>query len=100
MSDAGGRQQVVVNWTAPIFGVVATYTVYRSSDGANPNFDWQRQRGGRKSTGYNIYRHQPRSDFNRPWSTPIVTTLVPDPCGDPSAPESTLGAGGAQEQLQ
>ncbi|MGD0482622.1 MAG: choice-of-anchor D domain-containing protein [Terracidiphilus sp.] len=29
-------QEVVVNWTAPIFGVVQTYSVYRSSDGATP----------------------------------------------------------------
>jgi len=29
-------QQVVVNWSAPAFGVVATYSVYRSSDGATP----------------------------------------------------------------
>ena len=27
---------VVVNWTAPAFGVVATYTISRSSDGATP----------------------------------------------------------------
>ena len=32
MMPAG--QQVVVNWTAPLFGVVQTYSVYRSSDGA------------------------------------------------------------------
>jgi hypothetical protein len=29
-------QQVVVNWTAPAFGVVSTYSIYRSSDGATP----------------------------------------------------------------
>jgi len=29
-------QTVVVNWTAPAFGVVSTYTVSRSSDGATP----------------------------------------------------------------
>jgi sugar lactone lactonase YvrE len=27
---------VVINWTAPTFGVVATYTISRSSDGATP----------------------------------------------------------------
>jgi hypothetical protein len=27
---------VTVNWTAPLFGVVSTYTIYRSSDGATP----------------------------------------------------------------
>jgi len=27
---------VVVNWTAPAFGVVATYTIYRSADGGTP----------------------------------------------------------------
>ena len=31
-SPAG--QEVVVNWNAPAFGVVATYNIYRSSDGA------------------------------------------------------------------
>ena len=27
---------IVVNWTAPAFGVVATYTIYRSADGGTP----------------------------------------------------------------
>ncbi|MGD1064658.1 MAG: hypothetical protein ABR860_15470, partial [Terracidiphilus sp.] len=36
MMMPAGQQQVVVNWTAPIFGVVQTYSVYRSSDGATP----------------------------------------------------------------
>ena len=30
------RQVVIVNWNAPAFGVVQTYTIYRSSNGATP----------------------------------------------------------------
>jgi hypothetical protein len=35
MSGAVGAP-VVVNWTAPAFGVVATYNIYRSADGGAP----------------------------------------------------------------
>ena len=57
-------QEVVVNWTAPAFGVVANLQRLSQLRWSNPDFDWQRQRREWKSAGDNIYRHKSRSDLN------------------------------------
>ena len=49
---------VIITWNPPAFGVVETYTIYRSVNGAPRGRDRQRKRGERKSAGYNMDRFQ------------------------------------------
>ncbi len=93
MSTPAGQQQVVINWTAPAFGVVATYSIYRSSDGATPILI---------GSVSGVDGNPPATTFTDTnpdlISTTVVytitTTLVPDPNGNqrqsPPSPPAVL----------
>ena len=49
---------VVITWNAPAFGVVQTYTIYRSGQWRDARRNWQRKRSERKPAGDDIYRHK------------------------------------------
>ncbi len=84
---------VTINWTAPVFGVVSTYTIYRSSDGATPI-----EIGS--VSGINGYPPATTFTDTNPDLTSktvvytITTTLVPDTTGgqrsSPPSPPAVL----------
>ena len=86
-------QEVVVNWTAPIFGVVQTYSIYRSSDGATPILigSVSGMNGNPPATTFT----DTNPDLNSTTVVyTIVTTLVPDTNGNqrqsPPSPPAVL----------